>query len=137
MNDLNPVSQLLTTCDSLGIRLLPDVDGGLSIDAPQDALTPELLQQLVVAKVDLLAHLAAEQLQTETPTSATAAAIAVCRCGSTTWQDVPIHDGRSTRRDCARCARFVDFSRWYDAVALQDAERAGRVTNEDALTKGL
>ena len=122
MNDLNPVSQLLATCDSLGIRLLPDADGGLSIDAPQDALTPELLQQLVATKVDLLAHLAAEQLQTETPTSATAAAIAVCRCGSTAWQDVLIHDGRSTRRDCARCGRFIDFSRWYDAVALQDCE---------------
>ncbi len=71
MNDLNPVSQLLATCDSLGIRLLPDVDGGLSIDAPQDALTPELLQQLVANKVDLLAHLAAEHSQTQTPTSAT------------------------------------------------------------------
>lgn len=122
MNDLNPVSQLLATCDSLGIRLLPDVDGGLSIDAPQDALTPELLQQLVATKVDLLAQLAAEQLQTETPTSATAAAIASCRCGSTTWQDVLIHDGRSTRRDCARCGRFIDFSRWYGVVALQDCE---------------
>jgi hypothetical protein len=122
MNDLNPVSQLLATCDSLGIRLLPDVDGGLSIDAPQDALTPELLQQLVATKVDLLAQLAAEQLQTETPTSATAAAMAVCRCGSTAWHDVPIHGGRSTRRDCARCGRFIDFSRWYDAVALQDDE---------------
>lgn len=122
MNDLNPFSQLLATCDSLGIRLLPDVDGGLSIDAPQDALKPELLQQLVANKADLLTHLAAEQLQTELPTSATAAAIAVCRCGSTVWQDVTIHDGRSTRRDCARCARFIDFSRWYVVVALQAGE---------------
>jgi hypothetical protein len=122
MNDLNPVTQLLATCDSLGIRLLPDVDDGLSIDAPQDALTPELLQQLVANKADLLAHLAAEQLQRDTPTSATGGAIAVCRCGSTTWRDVPVHDGRSTRRDCARCGRFIDFSRWYDAFALQDCE---------------
>ena len=137
MNDLNPFSQLLATCDSLGIRLLPDVDGGLSIDAPQDALKPELLQQLVANKADLLEHLAAEQLRAVIPTSATGAAIAVCRCGSTTWRDVPVHDGRSTRRDCARCGRFIDFSRWYGVVALQDAERAGRVTNEGALTKGL
>jgi hypothetical protein len=122
MNDLYPVSQLLATCDSLGIRLLPDVDGGLSIDAPQDALKPELLQQLVANKVNLLEHLAAEQLRTEIPTSATGSAIAICRCGSTTWHDVPIHDGRSTRRHCARCGRFIDFSRWYDAFALQDCE---------------
>lgn len=122
MNDLNPVSQLLATCDSLGIRLLPDVDGGLSIDAPQDALTPELLQQLVANKVNLLADLAAGQLRHEKASSMTGGAIAACRCGSTTWHDVPIHDGRSTRRDCARCARFIDFSRWYGVVALQAGE---------------
>ena len=33
----------------------------------------------------------------------------VCRCGSTTWRDVPIHDGQSVRRDCGRCGRFIDF----------------------------
>jgi len=37
----------------------------------------------------------------------------VCRCGSTTWRDVPIHGGRSTRRDCARCGRFIEFPVWY------------------------
>ncbi len=123
MNDLNPFSQLLATCDSLGIRLLPDVDGGLSIDAPQDALKPELLQQLVANKADLLTHLAADHSpDIQTVSSTTGAEVAICRCGSTTWHDVPIHDGRSTRRDCARCGRFIDFSRWYDAVALQDCE---------------
>ena len=34
------------------------------------------------------------------------------RCGCTTCQDVPIHDGRSTRRDCARCGRAVGFPVW-------------------------
>jgi len=37
----------------------------------------------------------------------------VCRCGSITWRDVPIHGGRSTRRDCARCGRFISFPVWY------------------------
>ena len=27
--------------------------------------------------------------------------------------DVPIHGGRSTRRDCAKCGRFVAWIRWY------------------------
>jgi hypothetical protein len=123
MNDLNSVTQLLATCDALGIRLEPDADGGLSIDAPQDALTPELLQHLVANKVDLLAHLAADHSpDIQTVSSTTGTEVAICRCGSTAWQDVLIHDGRSTRRDCARCGRFIDFSRWYGVVALQDDE---------------
>ena len=38
---------------------------------------------------------------------------AVCRCGSTAWRDVPIHDGQSIRRDCAKCGRFIRFTVWY------------------------
>ena len=38
---------------------------------------------------------------------------AVCPCGSTQWRDVPIHGGRSIRRDCARCGRFLSFPLWY------------------------
>jgi len=37
----------------------------------------------------------------------------ICRCGSTRWRDVTIHDGRSTRRDCATCGRFLCFPTWY------------------------
>ena len=29
--------------------------------------------------------------------------------------DVPIHNGRSVRRDCATCHRFIDFVLWYGA----------------------
>lgn len=36
-----------------------------------------------------------------------------CRCGSTTWRDVAIHGGRSVRRDCARCCRFLSFPVWH------------------------
>lgn len=44
----------------------------------------------------------------------------VCRCGSATWRDVPIHDGQSVRRDCDRCRRFLDFPIWYVRYALQN-----------------
>ena len=39
----------------------------------------------------------------------------ICRCGSTRHRDVPIHNGRSARRDCARCGRFLGFPVWYGA----------------------
>lgn len=41
---------------------------------------------------------------------------AVCPCGSLTWRDVPIHDGKAVRRDCDRCGRFLDFPVWDGSV---------------------
>jgi hypothetical protein len=42
---------------------------------------------------------------------------ATCRCGSTAWKDVVLthspHNGRSVRRDCARCGRTLGLLRWY------------------------
>jgi hypothetical protein len=35
------------------------------------------------------------------------------RCGGTAYRDSPIHGGRSTRRDCARCGRMISFPIWY------------------------
>ena len=37
------------------------------------------------------------------------------RCGSTRRVDVVVHAGRSTRRDCARCGRFLTFARWHES----------------------
>jgi len=43
--------------------------------------------------------------------------LTVCdRCGSVNYTDVIIHDGRSLRRDCARCNRFMGWPRWYDEL---------------------
>jgi hypothetical protein len=49
---------------------------------------------------------------------------AVCPCGSTKWRDVPIHGGRSIRRDCARCGRFLGFPLWYGQPEGGDQARA-------------
>jgi hypothetical protein len=49
---------------------------------------------------------------------------AVCPCGSTQWRDVPIHGGRSIRRDCARCGRFLGFPLWYGQPEGDDQARA-------------
>jgi len=110
------LANLLADCDAHGIRLAL-ADGGLTIDAPEDALTPDLLARLKDHKADLLVMLRpTPDLAPATPTCAAPArpAKAVCRCGSTTWRDVPIHGGQSVRRDCGRCGRFLDFSAWCD-----------------------
>jgi hypothetical protein len=97
------LAELLAYCDAHGVRLLPAGDGGLTIDAPQAALTPALLEFLAAHKADVLA--------TFRPADATPR----CRCGSTTWRDVAIHGGQSVRRDCAGCGRFIDFPLWHGA----------------------
>jgi hypothetical protein len=97
------LAELLRHCDALGVRLSPAGDGGLSIDAPQAALTTALLDRLAARKADLLAL-----LQPAAPD-----AIPVCRCGSPSWRDVAIHGGQSVRRDCAHCGRFIMFPVWY------------------------
>lgn len=117
-------------CAPLAVALLRDprelAYGGLTIDAPQDALTPDLLNRLKAQKADLLAL-----LLLPAPDAATARPVAardtqatpakpVCRCGSTTWRDVPIHGGQSFRRDCSRCGRFLDFPVWHGRNTLQN-----------------
>lgn len=38
--------ELFAECRALRVRLIPAPDGGLTIDAPRDTLTPDLLEQL-------------------------------------------------------------------------------------------
>ena len=45
------------------------------------------------------------------------------RCRYAAYVDVPIHDGRSVRRDCARCGRFLAFPVWY-GKPMQDCEQS-------------
>ncbi len=35
------------------------------------------------------------------------------KCGHERYRDVPIHNGQSTRRDCAYCARTIGFPSWF------------------------
>ena len=98
------LAELLADCDAHGIRLLLADDGGLTIDAPQDDLTPDLLDRLKAHKAELLTLLRGGRcFDVDSASDAEPAPIidpptnaeAVCRCGSTTWRDVPIHDGQS------------------------------------------
>lgn len=117
------LAYLLADCDAHGIRLALADGGGLEIDAPQDALTPDLLARLKAHKADLLAMLRpapdlAPALPAQTCEAPAKPTKAVCRCGGTTWRDVPLHGGQSVRRDCGRCGRFLDFPVWYGKGAL-------------------
>jgi len=119
------LADLLADCEAHGIRLALAGDGGLTIDAPQDALTPGLLDRLRSSKADLLAMLRpAPEAVPALPVAASVApakpTTAVCRCGSTTRRDVPIHDGQSVRRDCGRCGKFIAFPIWYRKDNLQN-----------------
>jgi hypothetical protein len=43
--------------------------------------------------------------------------VACDRCGFDEFVDVPIHEGRSTRCDCARCGLTLGFPIWYGRVS--------------------
>lgn len=116
------LAELLMDCDAIGIRLAPASDGTITIDAPRSALTPAFVSRLKAHKAQLLTLLLrtkdvdvgsaphSKPVHNSAPTTTTKA---ICRCGSSTWRDVAIHDGQSTRRDCGRCGRFIEFPIWY------------------------
>lgn len=140
----SPLADLLAECDAHGVRLLPADDGALGIDAPPDALTPDLLGRLKAHKSELLTLLqpappTAPDLHTPTPEAPPTSAKAVCRCGSTTWRDVPIHDGQSVRRDCAGCRRFIAFPVWHGANrgSFSDIHASGPTDEQRAKTHFL
>ena len=116
------LTELMADCNVHGIQLLAADDGGLTIDAPQNALTPDLLDRLKAHKAELLTRLqstadadneGAVDSETTPLIDSRATTKAICRCGATTCRDVPIHSGQSVRRECARCRRFIEFPIWY------------------------
>lgn len=58
--------ELLAECDAHEIRLSLAGDSELTIDAPQDALTPDLIGRLKAHKSELLAILTADPVRLET-----------------------------------------------------------------------
>jgi hypothetical protein len=52
------------------------------------------------------------------------------KCGSTEFREAAIHGGASTRRDCARCGRFMGFPKWAQAAPAQQP----RTATDDATT---
>jgi hypothetical protein len=130
---MSPLAELLRECDARGIRLLAADGGALTVDAPKTALTPDLLALLKAQKVGLLRLLRSRRLDEALAAPLTAQegetkpTKPICRCGSTTWRDVPIHGGQSVRRDCRRCGRFVDFPVWYGGDTGHNGQHSGMI----------
>ena len=123
------LADLLAECDAHSIRLSAADGGGLEIDAPQDTLTPDLLDRLRTHKGGLLTLLrptpnAPSTDPTEPVAAGDATAKPVCRCGSTIWRDVPIHGGQFIRRDCCWCGRFLDFPIWHGKNAGHNGQQS-------------
>jgi ribosomal protein S27AE len=204
---MSTITKLLADCGTHGIRLILAGDNVLDIEAPEDALTTDLLERLKANKVALLEILATKDLsansqpcpicgsgvmwrlhegrvacectvtipsgavkvvhtrlsdgdewelhprnhtkqldardcvhlidpgtldadgwpkdsfpwpapgdpweQEATTTEAEIVQGACDNCGCTQHHDVPIHDGQSTRRDCAQCGRTHGFPVWH------------------------
>jgi hypothetical protein len=118
---LSALANLLSDCDTQGIRLLPSGDNDLTIDAPPDTLTPDLLDRLKTHKSELLVTLrpkpnVVRDRPTKKDSDGNVMARTACRCGSWEARDVLIHDGQSVRRDCVRCGRFLEFPVWYGKI---------------------
>src|SRR5262245_17574403 len=112
-------AELLTELGRLGIRL--QADGDKLRYPPTPAQPPDFHTRMKGHKGELLKRLRQPSgfdvdnvPDTEpAPIIDPGTTKVVCRCGSTTWRDVTIHVGRSVRRDCARCGRFIEFPVWY------------------------
>lgn len=126
------LASLLGDCKARGIRLSPSADGyALTINAPEGSLSDALRSRLKAAKPELLGYFLSASTASESasqphslarknetqpqersepfmPTQQTCT-----RCRSSEYIDVSIHDGQSTRRDCARCNLTICFTRWY------------------------
>jgi hypothetical protein len=119
-----------------------EVGGLLGLDGDSLLLTtpgpapPELLAAVRQHKAALLALLRSGQAADQPPPSPTppepvlppppptpppppagSAAPRCPQCGSTETRDVPIHGGRSVRRDCTTCGRFLFFPVWHGEPA--------------------
>lgn len=78
-----------------------------------DAFDAEAAQESVAASWAGVGAAVSSESRPAATLCAFAAEEAVCpKCGPREFVDVPIHGGRSTRRDCA-CGRTLGFPRWY------------------------
>ena len=138
----SPLADLLQECDSLGIAMRLDGRGGLTLDGPRDALTSDFIERVRQHKPELVAMLQrnaadgprfrrsagdwvrarlAEHVEFIRRTyDVQNAGEPICgRCHSREFCDVPIHGGRSVRRDCAQCGLTIDLPVWNPEGANQ------------------
>jgi hypothetical protein len=109
-------SELVTTLIARGVEF--QAQGDRLRFRPAHALTPADFNRIRQHKAAILKLLRAEGL---VHPAADPRPIEVCdRCGSIEYMDTPIHEGRSVRRDCALCRRFMGWPRWYGTSFKSD-----------------
>lgn len=101
--------KLLAECEALGIEMRVVHTDRLEADGPRSALNEAILARITRFKPELLVWFSNAPLDRR----AGAFDLPPCRCGSTRFRCFPIHGGRSVRRDCQKCRRFLDFPVWY------------------------
>src|SRR5688500_4899846 len=80
---------------------------------PVERLTPDELEAIGRHKAVILNLLRAECPIANHPAADPRPLCRCDRCSSTEYTDVLIHHGRSLRRDCTNCHRFLGWPRWY------------------------
>ena len=101
-------ADLISDLHNRGVELV--AEGDKLRFRPADRLTSTDLVHLRHHKPEILRRLRLEAINRFADLRPTTACD---RCGSTDFVDVPIHGGRSIRRDCERCDHFKGWSMWY------------------------
>lgn len=93
---------VLEECRNRGIGFTLIVgDSGFTITDPVDAMDEILLERIQQSWSKISERLRAKHKDT------------ICqRCGSIEHVEIPIHEGKAVRRDCAKCGRFITFPLW-------------------------
>ena len=121
-------SQLLADLTQRGVRL--EASGDRLRFTPRSAVTADLAQRMKAHKAELLVLVSrstrsGKGIVRVAPSSTIMPWIRWLRfpdqcdrCESIAYQDYPIHDGQSMRRDCTQCGRFIRFVLWYGQPSI-------------------
>lgn len=116
---MSAVLKLLSDCRSAGIQLTPIGSSDLKIDAPQNSLTPELIEQLKANKADVLRTLRVfrcDEIEEDWPDTVDVRDTTPCpKCGSLELWENLVGNWRCLRCDPpTRWRQFAARHRIYD-----------------------
>lgn len=111
LGDASPPADLLALYDAhhqAAVALLVEACDTLGLDPLR---WHEVAAEFETRKIE--ATRAACQISGQLRKEHDMAARKVCRCGSTKYREFRIHGGKTVRRDCAVCGRFLGFPAWH------------------------
>ena len=94
------VQKFIERCTLAGIVFIWGEGNTLIVDYPDELEGSELLDEIRFYKQEIIGLMQYMNRAT------------ICKCGATETQAVPIHEGRSTRLDYAKCGRFMRWGIW-------------------------